>query len=161
MGLAKSHSNPDPLKRRPSKMYGHSELYMKVDAIVDAVYCDLVNGESKSSILQKLQLGEYSDKTMNIKTAYDYFNAALNRISYDKIEKENELREMLYARLEEVYRSCMEIGNHMTAISALKEMKDLFIPKQPTTAVQVNNQGDGKVEVKFGFSSDNLENSEI
>lgn len=155
MGIAKSHSNPDPTKRKPSKMAGayQRDKYMEVDEVVDNVYCALVNGESRTKILQNLQLGEYSKKPITLKNSYEYLNAALDRIAYDKTEKEDEMREMLYARLEEVYRSCMEIGNHLTAISALKEMKDLFLPKQPTTAVQINNSKEG-LTVNFGFNSD-------
>lgn len=155
MGIAKSHSNPDPMKRKPSKTAGayQRDKYMEVDEVVDNVYCALVNGESRTKVLQNLQIGEYSKKPITLKNSYEYLNAALNRIAYDKVEKEQEMREMLYARLEEVYRSCMEIGNHMTAISALKEMRDLFIPKTPDTAIQINNSKEG-LTVNFGFNNE-------
>lgn len=153
--LAKSHTETDPSKRKPKKEYPNSlhDKYLKVDLVVDNVFCDYINGECKSVILSKLQNGEYGNKPVKLTQAYEYLNTAIDRIKYDQGAKEDELRNVLMARLEEIYRSSMEIGNHMTAISALKEIKDLFLPKQPQnqTNIQVNNGEESKISINFGY----------
>lgn len=153
--LAKSHRDTDPIKRKPKKQYPNSlhDKYLKVDLLVDKVFCDYINGECKSVILSKLQNGDYDNKPLKLTQSYEYLNAAINRIKYDQGTKEEELRNVLMARLEEIYRSSMEIGNHMTAISALKEIKDLFLPKQPQnqTNIQVNNGEESNISINFGY----------
>lgn len=153
--LAKSHEYTDPSKRKPKKECPNKnhDQYLKVDLVVDNVFCDLINGECKSVILSKLQNGDYGNKPIKLTQAYEYVNAAINRIKYDQGAKEEELRNMLMARLEEVYRSAMENGEHITAISALKEMREVFLPKHPQnqTNIQLNNGEEAKININFGY----------
>lgn len=160
MGLSKTHSEPDIKKREPHrrvkalKMQKKIDDYLKADELVDAVYVDFCNAESKSRILTKLQEGAYGNKPYSLQQSYEYVNAALNRIRYDKSEKEDEMRNLLYTRYETLLNDCITLGDRFTARSVLADMAKIFLPQQPQTAIQVNNQGDGKIEVKFGFGNE-------
>lgn len=160
-----SHSEPNVFKRKPPKKLTKkpkmlAEWY-RVDELVDKVYCELCNGNSRSKVINNLMVGVYGNKELSYTQAERYYYTALARIKFDKAEKEEDLRELLYSRYETLFEEAISMGDRFTAKSVLDSMAKIFLTQQPHTQVQVNNQGDGKVEVKFGFSSDDLETSEI
>lgn len=158
--LAATHSNPDPKMREPNhrvrsmKQVKKITEYLKADELVDAVYVDFCNAESKSRILTKLQEGAYGNKPYGLAQSYEYVNAALNRIRHDKSEKAEEMRDLLYTRYETLLNDCITLGDRFTARQVLADMAKIFLPQQPTTAIQVNQQSEG-LTINFNLPTNN------
>lgn len=151
--LAESHSNPNPLLRKPNKKDKASiDKYKEVDELVDYIYYDYCNGVSKADILQKLMKGVYDghDK-LSYRHSYEYLKAAEKRIAFNKYEDEQGLRDVLYTRYEALLEQAVKDGDTFLAKSILDSMSKVFLPPTPTTAVQINSNNE-KLEVKFGFN---------
>lgn len=151
--LAKSHSDPNPLKRKPNiKTKAAIERYKKVDELVDFVYADYCNGVSKSDILQKLMQGCYDGhKALSFGHSYEYIKAAEQRIAFNTYETENGLREVLYTRYEALLEDSIKNGDTYMAKNILDSIAKIFLPQTPNTAVQINSNNE-KVQISFGFS---------
>lgn len=153
MALAKSHSNPNPLKRKSSsKTTKDIEKYRQVDELVDFVYVDYCNGVSRIDILEKLKHGGYEGhKALSKIQAYYYLKAAEERIAFNTYETEKGLRDVLYTRYESLLEDAIKNGDNFLAKNILDSMAKIFLPSTPNTAIQVNSNND-KLEIKFGLS---------
>lgn len=152
MALAKSHSNPNPLKRKPvKKTKAAIEKYKRVDELVDLVYTDYCNGVSKADILQKLLQGIYDGhEPLSYSHSYEYLKSAEQRIAFNTYETENGLREILYTRYEALLEESIKNGDTYMSKQILDSIAKIFLPQTPNTAVQINSNNE-KLEVKFGF----------
>lgn len=165
-----SHSYPTYSQRKKSKLKESGGLnfenWLKVDKIVDEVYVDLVNGLTKSDIIQKLQEGLYTlqkGKGVKPRTGIEYINAAQQRLAFDFEKDAEKLRADLYSKMMAVYADCMAANDRYNALNALDKLMKLTgvaNDKKPSTAIQINGSEDGKVVVNFGFSDENISESE-
>lgn len=151
--LAASHSDPNPFNRKPKKGgKNRVQLYKQVDELVDLLYYDICNGLSRSEIIQKLMQGLYDGhKAKSHQQAYNYLEAAENRVAFNKMENEQALKATLYTRYEALLEQAIKDGDNFLGKSILDSMSRLCISNTPNTAVQINS-GNEKLEVKFGFS---------
>lgn len=161
-----SHSYPTYAQRKKSKLKASGGLrfenWLKADKIVDEVYVDLINGLTKSDIIQKLQEGLYTlqnGKGINPRTGIEYINAAQQRLAFDFEKDAEKLRADLYSKMMAVYADCMEAGDRYNALIALDKLMKLtgVANDKPSTAIQINSDKEGGVTVNFGFS-DNKDN---
>ena len=157
-----SHSLPTYEKRKKAKLKSGGtkfDAWLKADKIVDEVYVDLINGLTKSDIVQKLDAGLYSPqkgKGIGYRTAVDYINAAQQRLAYDFEKDAEKLRADLYAKMMAVYADCMEAGDRYNALNALDKLMKLtgVANDKPSTAIQINSGKEGNVVVNFGFGNE-------
>lgn len=156
MGLAKSHSlaNAKDRKPKPSKIGTKIDEYAAVENTVAQVYCDICNSVSKSDILEKIVNGDYGNKPCIKRHAYQYYNAALSRLQEDMDNKQEDLKNVFFARYESLLADAIEANDRSTAKGILDSMVKFFLKLDtPSTAVQVN-AGDNKVEIKFGYDTE-------
>ena len=131
--------------------------WMRADHIVDQCYCDLCNGITRSEIMLKLQQGAYDgqEKGIGERTAYDYLNAALDRMHYDMEGQLEDIRADLYAKLLTVYADAMQANDRYSAIGALGTIIKLVgAAKEKTennTNILVNADKEG-ITINFGFN---------
>lgn len=151
--LAASHSDPNPKNRKPKKGgKNRLELYKQVDELVDLLYADICNGVSRSDIIQKLMQGMYEDhRALSHQQAYNYLEAAENRVVFNKMENEQSLKATLYTRYEALLEQAISDGDNFLAKNILDSMSRLCISQTPNTAVQINSSNE-KIDIKFGFS---------
>lgn len=165
--LAKSHSKASKTVRKAKKTPANNggmptltEAYNKADETVDAVYCDIANGESRSQILQKIQLGAYGNRPVKARQAAYIYNAALDRFAVDCDVEAEKLRQMFYGRYETILAECMKSGDMYNARATLDSMAKIFlgIDKQQNN-IQINNNSDG-ITIKFGFQANEETNED-
>lgn len=161
--LAKSHSSKSKkdrkAKRTPASngMPTLTEKYNAADALVEQVYCDIANGVSRSTVIQKITQGTYEGMARPLakRTAAYYYNAALDRFAEDTDVESEKLRQMFYGRYEALLEEAVKKGDIYNARGILDSMSRIFgvERKTPDTAIMINSDKEGGVTVNFGFDN--------
>lgn len=168
MPIAKSHSEADRSKRKGKdlvlngKAFPKKTIYAEVDAVIDKVYVDIVNGVLRGDIIKRLQDGTYG-RVMKQRNANDYYNAALSRFTKEKDVEADKLRAVYYARFEKLYRDAVEKKDVYNANNVLQSICRIFGLEEknmPQTLIQLNNNKDG-ITVNFGFNNGDNEANEV
>ena len=156
MALSKSHSLSSAKQRKPkpSKFKTDNEKYAAVEGTIAKVYVDICNSVSKSDILEKIVNGMYDNKPCIKRHAYEYYNAALSRLQEDADEKQENLKNIFYARYETLLADAIAASDRNAARSILDSMVKLMgLDKQsPSTAIQINSDKDNGVVINFGLN---------
>ena len=161
MPISKSHSNREVSKRKPQRAVSNQGIkqvrkakdYQRVDGIISLIYVDICNGVSKSDIFDKIMNGLYEGmkKPLSRYSAADYYNAAMDRVGFDREEDERKLKNMLYSRYESILQDAIKKGDMYNARGILDSIAKIFLPNRPETAIQINSDKEGGVTVNFGF----------
>ena len=157
--FAESHSLPTYKERRAAKKSCLGfEKWLRTDKVVDEVYVDLVNGYTKSDIIQKLMAGLYENqqgKGIGERTAIDYVNAAQQRLAFDFEKNAETLRADLYAKLTSVYQEAIQKGDRYNAIQAIQTLMKLtgVALDKPQNNIQINANKEG-ININFGFKKE-------
>lgn len=161
MPISKTHSFADSSKRKPKAAIsnqGKTQLrkekdYKRIDGVIGLIYVDICNGVSKSDIYEKIQKGLYEGmkRPLSRYSATYYYQAAMDRIGFDREKDENALRDMLYSRYEAILQDAIEKGDMYNARGILDSIAKIFLPNRPDTAIQINSDKEGGVTVNFGF----------
>lgn len=157
--LAESHSSPNKKDRKPSavvlgKRYispaKRNEKYEEVENVIDQVYADICNGVSKFDCMQKLQKGVYG-KELTKRNAYEYYNAAFDRLAVNSDIEAEKLRNLLYSRYETLLEEAIKKDDIYNARGVLDSMAKIFLGvRENQTNIQLNNNSDG-ITINFGF----------
>lgn len=138
------------------------QRWLKVDHVIDQIYCDLCNGLTKSDILMKLIAGTYEDQAQPLKerTAYEYIAAAQDRMTYNFEAKAEEMRVDLYNKLMTIYADAIKANDRFNAVVALDKIMKLtgVAMDKPQNNIQVNANKEG-ITINFGFSQKEEENT--
>ena len=169
MPLNKLHYSPN-VEDRKVKQHFHPIYKMscpvkkefdRIEDLLDEICVDTVNGIPNSEIILKLtdkNQTHYNNQTkaVTVKTAKEYLKAVESRLALDRRRDIDAVKDSLYAQYLNLYRECLEMGNHMTAKSVLDSLMKLYGLDKPInqTNVQINGNDDGKIEINFGFASE-------
>lgn len=168
--FSESHSLRTYKERRKAKSATKNtkmEKWLKADKTVDEVYVDLVNGFTRSDVIQKLKEGLYKPqegKGITYRTAVDYVDAAMQRMAYDYEKDAEKLRADLCSKLTSVYQDAVEHNDRYNAINALQTLMKLTgiaLDKQQNN-IQVNANKEG-ISINFGFKKeeDNTDENQL
>lgn len=161
--LAKTHGNKSKATRKAKRtpasngMPTLTEAYNKADALVEQCYCDIANGVSRSTVIEKITKGLYDnmERPLAPRTAAYYYNAALDRFAVDCDVEAERLRQMFYGRYESLLEDAVKKGDIYNARGILDSMSRIFgiERKVPDTAIMINSDKEGGVTVNFGFDN--------
>lgn len=162
--LAKSHGDSSKkarvAKRIPTskgRIPIKTDSYNAADALVEKCYCDIANGVSRSTVIQKITQGVYEgmERPLAPRTAANYYNAALDRFATDCDVEAERLRNMFYGRYEALLEEAVKKGDIYNARGILDSMSRIFgvERKTPDTAIMINSDKEGGVTVNFGFDN--------
>ena len=165
--FAESHSLPTYKERRAAKMKGGATNFarwLRTDKIVDEVYVDIINGFSKSDIVQKMSEGLYENqngKPIKERTALEYLAAAQQRLAFDFEKNAETLRADLYAKLTSVYQEAIQKGDRYNAIQAIQTLMKLtgVALDKPQNNIQINANKEG-ININFGFKKEDETNDD-
>lgn len=137
-----------------------ANMFNRVDDLLDAAYCDYANGLSRADIIEKLTQGLYDvqdGKKMPYRSANVYFNGVLERMAVNTDMELKEMKNVFYTRYEALYEEAVKRGDISGARQVLTDMAKIFGVQQqtPQTAVQINSESDGQIQINFGFQAEN------
>jgi len=155
---AESHSLPTFKERKAAKVKaGRYNItnWLSTDAVISEVYVDLVNGMTKSDVMEKLMKGCYENQKRPLKerTSQEYIAAAYQRMQYDFEAQAEEMRADIYAKLMSVYADAVKANDRYNAVVALDKIMKLTgiaMDNKPQNNIQINNNKEG-ITINFGF----------
>lgn len=153
MSLVENHLNPH--KRGKITSQQHLDEYDRVQRLVEEVQCDMVNGVLRSTIFRKFKERQYENlgkKDIGERQIQNYIKAAWELMREDRIEKIQELRDMLFSQYMAQYNEATQMGNVIAAKSCLDSIAKIFLPEEKT--VNLNAKVDGDITVDFKLVDD-------
>lgn len=152
MALVDTHLLQD--KPKQGKVVSQKKLdeYDRVERLINEIQCDLVNGVLRSDIFRKFKEGLYEnlgEKKIGERQIQNYITAAWHKMKEDRVEKVQELRDMLFSQYMAQYAEATQMGNVIAAKSCLDSIARIFLPDEKTVNLNANVQGD--ISVNFNF----------
>ena len=153
--LLKTHVEASKPKRGTRLSQKQLDEYDRVERLINEVQCDLVNGVLRSDIFRKFKEGLYEnlgEKRIGERQVQNYIQAAWTKMKEDRVDKINELRDMLFSQYMAIYNDAVEVGNTMGAKSCLDSIAKIFLPDEKN--VNLNAKVEGDISVDFNFIED-------
>lgn len=149
---------------KAKKKGGIAQAWLRADEMVSEVYVDLVNGMTKSDIIEKITKGLYENqkRPLSVRSAGDYLDAAYRRMHYDFEEKAEVLREELYSKLLSLYHDSVMANDRSNAIQVIDRIMKLTgcaLEKGQQNNIQVNATKEG-ITINFGFKKEDEETTD-
>jgi hypothetical protein len=146
---------------KAKKKGGIAQAWLRADEMVSEVYVDLVNGMTKSDIIEKITKGLYENqkRPLSVRSAGDYLDAAYRRMHYDFEAKAEDMRADLYSKLMTLYHDAIMANDRSNAIQVIDRIMKLTgcaIEKGQQNNIQVNAASSG-VTVNFMFPNEEAE----
>ena len=146
MSIVDNHLYSDKPKRGKRVSQKQLDEYDRVQRLIEEVQCDLVNGVLRSEIFNKFRDRQYENlnpkKDIGERQIQNYIRAAWELMREDRIEKQNELRDMLFSQYMSQYAEATQMGNVIAAKSCLDSIAKIFLPDEKTLNLNANVNGD-------------------
>lgn len=134
----------EPLKRGKRLSQKQIDEYDRCQRLIEEIQVDLVNGTLRSEIFNKFRERQYENlnpkKDIGERQIQNYIKAAWDLVKEDRIEKVQELRDILFSQYMAQYQEATSMGNPMVAKSVLDSISKVFLPDEKT--LNMNVQGD-------------------
>lgn len=142
-------------KPRRGKRVSQSNLdeYDRVSRLIEEVTCDLVNGVMRSEIFSKFHNRQYENlgkKDIGDRQIQNYIKAAWEIMREDRVEKVQELRDLLFSQYMSQYNEATMSGNVLAAKACLDSIAKIFLPDEKTLSIK--GKSDGDITLNFTFS---------
>ena len=166
--LAKSHGSKTKKDRKAKRTPANkgmptlTDAYNAADALVEQCYCDIANGVSRSTVIQKITQGAYEgmERPLAPRTAANYYNAALDRFAVDTDIEADRLRNLFWGRYEALYEDCVKNNDRYNARGCLDSMGKIFLGMGREKALIEINKDGGNLTVSFNLNNDIIEDQE-
>lgn len=152
MALVDTHLLQDKPKQGKVVCQKKLDEYDRVERLIEEIQCDLVNGVLRSTIFRKFKERQYEnlgEKNIGERQIQNYITAAWQKMKEDRVEKIQELRDMLFSQYMAQYSEATEMGNVIAAKSCLDSIARIFLPDEKNINLNANVQGD--ISVNFNF----------
>jgi len=160
--IIRTHNLQEGPKRGTKLSQKQLDEYDRTERLINSVQVDLVNGVLRSDIFRKFKEGLYEDlgeKRIGDRQIQNYIKAAWLRMKEDRVEKVQELRDLLFSQYMAQYNEATEMGNVLAAKSCLDSIAKIFLPTENNTNIQVNANKEG-ISINFGFQKNEEETDE-
>lgn len=155
MSIVDTHILGEKPKRGTRVSQKQLDEYDRVERLVNEVQCDLVNGVLRSDIFRKFKEGLYEnlgEKKIGDRQIQYYIKAAWDKMKEDRVDKVNELRDILFSQYMAIYQDSIEVGNSMAAKSCLDSIAKIFLPDEKN--VNLNAKVEGDITIDFNLMED-------
>ena len=153
--LSDTHVNNSYCKRGKRLSQRQLDEYDRVERLINEVQCDLVNGVLRSDIFRKFNDGLYEnlgEKKIGERQIQNYIKAAWEKMKEDRVDKVNELRDMLFSQYMALYNDAVQFGNTLAAKSCLDSIAKIFLPDEKN--VNLNAKVDGELTIDFNLMNE-------
>lgn len=155
MALIDTHIGQDKCKRGKKLSQRQLDEYDRVQRLIEEIQVDLVNGVLRSEIFNKFREREYenlSQKNIGERQIQNYIKAAWELLKEDRVEKVQELRDLLFSQYMSQYNEATQMGNVIAAKSCLDSIAKIFLPDEKT--VNLNAKVEGDITIDFNLIED-------
>ena len=131
-------------------------------ALIELIWLDLVQGESRYRILLKLERDAYEGFTtskLSRASRYNYIREAYQNCKATLEEEQSKQRELFYERILSVYNDAITNSDRANALRALElavKLSGLATEKQ-----DINLSGNISATISFGIEEEDGDKSEI
>ena len=154
MSLKENHLQP--LKRGKRLSQKQLDEYDRVQRLIEEIQVDLVNGVLRSEIFNKFRDRRYENlhptKDICDRQIQNYIAAAWELMREDRIEKIQDLRDLLFSQYMSQYQEATSMGNPLVEKSVLDSISKIFLPDEKTLNLNANVQGD--ITIDFNLIQD-------
>lgn len=152
MALKENHLQP--LKRGKRLSQKQLDEYDRVQRLIEEIQVDLVNGVLRSEIFNKFRDRRYENlhptKDIGERQIQNYIAAAWELMREDRVEKIQDLRDLLFSQYMSQYNEATSMGNPIAAKSCLDSIAKIFLPDEKTLNLNV----DGDITIDFKLMTD-------
>lgn len=152
MALKENHLQP--LKRGKRLSQKQLDEYDRVQRLIEEIQVDLVNGVLRSEIFNKFRDHRYENlnpkKDIGDRQIQNYIAAAWELMREDRVEKIQDLRDLLFSQYMAQYNEATQMGNPLVAKSVLDSISKIFLPDEKTLNLNV----DGDITIDFNLMTD-------
>lgn len=155
MSLVDTHIILEPPKRGTRVSQRQLDEYDRVQRLIEEIQCDLVNGVLRSEIFNKFRDRQYENlgkKDIGERQIQNYIKAAWTLLKEDRVEKVQELRDLLFSQYMAQYNEATQMGNTLAAKSCLDSIAKIFLPDEKT--VNLNAKVEGDITIDFNLIED-------
>ncbi len=144
MALKENHLQP--LKRGKRLSQKQLDEYDRVQRLIEEIQVDLVNGTLRSEIFNKFRERQYINlnpkKDIGERQIQNYIATAWELMREDRVEKIQDLRDLLFSQYMSQYQEATRANNPLVAKSVLDSIAKIFLPDEKTLNLNANVQGD-------------------
>lgn len=144
MALKENHLQP--LKRGKRLSQKQLDEYDRVQRLIEEIQVDLVNGTLRSEIFNKFRDRQYINlnpkKDIGERQIQNYIATAWELMREDRVEKIQDLRDLLFSQYMSQYQEATRTNNPLVAKSVLDSIAKIFLPDEKTLNLNANVQGD-------------------
>jgi hypothetical protein len=144
MALKENHLQP--LKRGKRLSQKQLDEYDRVQRLIEEIQVDLVNGTLRSEIFNKFRERQYINlnpkKDIGERQIQNYIATAWELMREDRVEKIQDLRDLLFSQYMSQYQEATKMNNPLVAKSVLDSIAKIFLPDEKTLNLNANVQGD-------------------
>lgn len=152
MALKQNHL--EPLRRGKRVSQKQLDEYDRVQRLIEEVQVDLVNGVLRSEIFNKFRDHQYENqnpkKDIGERQIQNYISAAWELMREDRVEKIQDLRDLLFSQYMAQYNEATLLRNPLVAKSCLDSIAKVFLPDEKTLNLNV----DGEITIDFNLMTD-------
>ena len=145
----------EPSKRGKIVSQKQLDEFDRVERLIEEVTVDLINGVLRSEIFNKFRDRQYtnlSEKNIGERQIQNYIKAAWLKLKENRVDKVNELRDMLFNQYMAQYNEATMNGNVLGAKSCLDSIAKIFLPDEKT--VNLNAKVEGDITIDFNLIQD-------
>lgn len=157
MSIVDTHLLNDKPKRGTRVSQRQLDEYDRVQRLIEEIVVDITNGVLRSEIFNKFRDRQYENlgkKDIGERQIQNYIKAAWEIMREDRVEKVQELRDMLFSQYMSQYNEATMAGNVLAAKSCLDSIAKIFLPDEKAS-IQINSAKDGNLTINFGFQAEN------
>ena len=153
--LLQTHLLQDKPNRGKHMSQKQIDEYDRVQRLIEEIVVDLTNGVMRSEIFNKFRDRLYenlSDKNIGERQIQNYIKAAWEILKEDRVEKIQELRDLLFTQYMSQYNEATMNGNVLAAKSCLDSIAKIFLPDEKT--LNLNAKVEGDITIDFNLIED-------
>lgn len=153
--LLQTHLLQDKPNRGKHMSQKQIDEYDRVQRLIEEIVVDLTNGVMRSEIFNKFRDRLYenlSEKNIGERQIQNYIKAAWEILKENRVEKIQELRDLLFTQYMSQYNEATMNGNVLAAKSCLDSIAKIFLPDEKT--LNLNAKVEGDITIDFNLIED-------
>ncbi len=132
---------------------------LKKEALIELIWCDIVNGTSRYQIKKKLERDAYDGfptSELSRSCHFNYIKEAYNNCKVEMEDEKEKQRDLFYERILSVYQDAVDARDRSNALKAIEmaaKLSGVYSEKQ-----DINLTGNITANISFGLDEEENDN---